>query len=312
MPKWADKWVQIGLSTEKSDLDEAILYAHKAYELAGQPKPKLSIKVDSPLAAHYAGVIGYLIISNFPDSVQDSVLDSVRASVRASVLDSVPASVGSDSLQKLLQDSFNNYYLSNIYSGFPAFATFFRDICGIEIDRLDILEKLSTIPGWTWWHSDVFVVSQKPCLLKLDNEGRLHSENTPAIQYRDGWSLYYWHGVTVPENWIMDKGSIDPVTALTWENVEQRRCAAEIIGWDKVLSQLNPTVIDTDSDPMIGQLLEVDLPDSGAEKFLKVLCGTGRHFCLPVPPEMKTAMQASAWTYGLDDQINNYIVEVRT
>jgi len=62
---------------------------------------------------------------------------------------------------------------------------------------------------------------------------------------------------------------------------------------------------------MIGTLVEVTLPDLGKEKFLKVLCGTGREFAIPVPPEMKTALDANAWTFDLDGNTLRKL-EVRT
>ena len=65
-------------------------------------------------------------------------------------------------------------------------------------------------------------------------------------------------------------------------NVEQRRAACELVGWVNILSQLNAKTIDIDDDD-IGTLLEVEIPDSGKEKFLQVKCGTGREFALPVP-----------------------------
>jgi hypothetical protein len=98
--------------------------------------------------------------------------------------------------------------------------------------------------------------------------------------------------------------------ALTWPNIEQRRCLAEIIGWKRVIEKLQPRVVDADADPEIGTLLEVDLPNSPGEKFLKVLCGTKREFVLPVPPEMQSAAQANAWTWGLSKE--EYRPEVRT
>lgn len=58
--------------------------------------------------------------------------------------------------------------------------------------------------------------------------------------------------------------------------------------------------IDKDDDPEIGELIEVELPEVGRERFLRVLCGTGRMFALPVPPDMTTALAAQAWTWGLD------------
>ncbi len=93
--------------------------------------------------------------------------------------------------------------------------------------------------------------------------------------------------------------------------MERRRAACEIIGWHKILQNLGAQTIDKDEDPQIGELVEVDIPDVGRERFLRVQCATGREFALPVPPEMQSALQANAWTYGIED-FTNYKPEVRT
>lgn len=85
--------------------------------------------------------------------------------------------------------------------------------------------------------------------------------------------------------------------ALTWENIEQRRAAAEIVGWHRVLEQLDARTIDEDVDPQVGRLVEVDLPDADRERFVVVQCGTGRTFALPVPPTMQTALGDDISTY---------------
>jgi hypothetical protein len=146
--------------------------------------------------------------------------------------------------------------------------------------------------------------------LRFDDEKRLHCEDGPAIRYPDGFSVYAWHGTRIPAEWIEDKKSLTPSFALAVENMEQRRAACELIGWDNILQQLKAKVIDKNADPEIGELVEVDLPGSGKEKFLRVRCGTGRGFALPVPPDMKTAWQSNAWTWGLTE--SEYQPEVRT
>jgi hypothetical protein len=159
-------------------------------------------------------------------------------------------------------------------------------------------------------HAKFWIVAARPDVLRVDPQNRPHCETGPFCRWPDGRELYYWHGTRVPKEWIIDKASIDPRLALTWENVEQRRCLAEILGWTKVLEQLDARTIDRDVDPQIGTLLEVDLPGSGRERFLKVECGTRRVFALPVPPEMTTALEANAWTYALDAK--DLKLEVRT
>ena len=162
-----------------------------------------------------------------------------------------------------------------------------------------------------WWapHEHVVFVSERPEMYSFDERWLLHNEEGPAIRCRDGWEVYCWHGVNVPGEWI--KGDIDAQTALQWENVEQRRAACEIVGWDNILNNLNAKAIDTHANPMVGTLLEVDLPDSGKERFLRVLCGTGRTFAMPVPPEMTTAEDAQRWMNNIPDEVT-FLPEVRT
>jgi len=167
---------------------------------------------------------------------------------------------------------------------------------------LDWWAALARSCFWWWPYEGVVFVSARPTLLGIDESGRLHSEVGAAMEFSDGYALHYWHGTAVPREWLEKKDSIDPKLALTWDNAEQRRCLAEIIGWGRVIEQLSPVVVDKHRDPMIGTLLRVDLPDSPGEQFLKVRCATGLDFVLPVPPEMKTARQAGAWTYGLTEK----------
>ena len=121
--------------------------------------------------------------------------------------------------------------------------------------------------------------------------------------YPDGWGIYAVHGTRIPETWITDPKSLTPKIALTWPNVEQRRAACEILGWENILRELKAKTIDCDEDPMIGELVEVNIPDVGKEKFLRVVCGTGRKFALPMPPHVKTALEGNAWSYAVDTQV---------
>jgi hypothetical protein len=165
--------------------------------------------------------------------------------------------------------------------------------------------------GWWWPHRGAVILTERPSELHLDREGRLHAEHGPAIAYPDGWRMHYWHGTCVPAEWIDSPDTLDPQAALSWPNIEQRRAAAEILGWERVLQQLRPRVIDAHHDPQIGTLLQVDLPDAPAQRFLRVLCPTGRTFALPVPSDCQTAIEAQARCYGVDEDTIRKL-EVRT
>ena len=134
-----------------------------------------------------------------------------------------------------------------------------------------------------------------------DEQFRIHREDGPAIVWGTE-EQYWWRGVQVEKEWIMEPGSVDPSLALTHSNVEKRRALSEILGWEKVLDQLTVKVVNEGDSPEIGTLLEVDLPDSPGSKFLRVRCGTGRNFVLPVPESMRTALEANCWTYDLTEE----------
>jgi len=228
--------------------------------------------------------------------------------VGSQVLDQVGSQVGG-----LAKEGYDNYRTNQFWSSWAAYVSFFRDVCGWDdpvLERFALDEDLMTSVGWTWWHENILALSDRPQTISRDAEGRLHSETGKAIEYRDGWGFSSWHGTVIPNEWITNKESITPEVALKWENIEQRRCACEIVGWDNIIKQLNPVTIDKD-DPEIGELIEVDLPDSGKERFLRVRCGTGRDFALPVDPSCKTAIEANLWTYGLEPD-HNFLPEVRT
>lgn len=152
---------------------------------------------------------------------------------------------------------------------------------------------------WLYWitNTDIICVEQ-PSLHIIDN--RLHREDGPAVEWPAGESYCFWRGTQIPNEWITNRASLDAKTALTWSNIEQRRAACEIIGWHRVLVDLNAKTIDKHHNPQIGELVEVTLPDAGKERFLRVQCGTMREFALPVPPTVKTAIEAQAWTWGID------------
>ncbi len=179
------------------------------------------------------------------------------------------------------------------------------------LERLEINELLVMSCGWTWWHQNVLAISDRPKSIYQDDLGRLHHPAKKAIEYRDGWGFYAWHGVRIPAEWIESPASLTAEIAITWKNIEQRRAACEILGWTNILEKLNTRVVDKDDDPQVGILLECEIPGSGKERFLQVKCGTGRNFCIPVPREMMSALHANMWTYGLDAD-RSFIPEVRT
>jgi hypothetical protein len=208
-----------------------------------------------------------------------------------------------------------SYQGGNMWAGYDCYLTACRDILGLELTShagYAFWEQAAIHGGFRVMHEEFCMVSDFPETLRVDDQNRPHCENGPSHRWRDGWSLYHWHGVKIPAEWIEDKASLTAKTALTWTNIEQRRAAIEIVGWARILRELNAKVIDADGDPQIGTLVEVKLPDlPRPARFCRVTCGTGREFAVGVPPEIETALAAQAWMQGV--QLADFIrPEIRT
>jgi len=332
-PEWVDKWIKIGLSTEPADFETFDKYIRVGYEKTDIPFPNNIIRVSSPMVGAFAASISESILRGgavddaVGGAVGGAVRDAIHGAVGGAVYDAVDDAVGGavgDAVGGAVggaKEILWHYWLGGQFWvggwwGAPAYVSFFTDVCGLELtqevsERTIAYRKICESVSYVWPNRNFVIVCDRPAAINLDAEGRLHSETGKAIEYRDGWGLSAWHGTAIPSEWISDKNSITPEIALKWENIEQRRCACEILGWENILDQLNPESINKDDDPMIGELLEADLPGSGKERFLKVQCGTGRTFVLPVDPSCKTALEANLWTYGLEPD-HNFIPEIRT
>ena len=139
-----------------------------------------------------------------------------------------------------------------------------------------------------------------------DDQSRIHNATGPAIVWGSD-RQYWWHGVQVEGEWVEHKDTVNTKVMFKITNAEQRRAFCEILGWDRVLKGMKPKLIQQDE---FGELFEVDLPDSPKSRFVRVLCGTGRVFCLPAPNTTKTALEAVALSYNVE--VSDYKPETRT
>lgn len=191
------------------------------------------------------------------------------------------------------------YQGGNMWASFDCFLTAARDILGLKLkehEKYKFWEESAIHGGFRVMHEEFCIVSDFPERILVDDQNRPHCEDGPSHKWRDGWALYHWHGVSLPnKDWIEKKDSLTVEEVFRQTNAEVRRAGCEILGWDKIFKQLKAKKLDEDGDPMIGSLYNGTLPGNVQCGFLKVLCGTGREFVIPVPPTIRTAIEAQAW-----------------
>ena len=155
-------------------------------------------------------------------------------------------------------------------------------------------------------HQDFCIISDRPELLTVDERNRPHNETGPFCRWRDGFSLYSWHGIRVPAWVIEHRERVTKETILGERNVETRRVYCEIVGYDKVKEMLGATLISEDTS--LGQsreLFDIKLAEDDIARVVRVRNGTvepdgtRREFFLGVDRNCKTPAEAVSWSYSL-------------
>lgn len=141
---------------------------------------------------------------------------------------------------------------------------------------------------------------ERPERQSTDAQGRLHHETGPALLCRDGWPLYSWHGVSVPAQVIERPDRISTSAIDSETNAEVRRVMIERYGASRYLLDSGAQKTHTDD---YGTLYRKARQDDTDLVMVKVVNstpesdGTFKDYFLRVPPEMKTAREAVAWTF---------------
>jgi hypothetical protein len=168
--------------------------------------------------------------------------------------------------------------------------------------ELRAIRQANQASGVCWFPTDqgYAMACDGPSLLALDEDGNLHSPTGPAIAWPNGDSLFAWHGQFVPESWIKTPLEVDVKAVLETEtNQELLRCLGEIIGFERVLAELDAEEVHKEEGLVGGTLYRVNLGGE-TRQLARVKCGTGRTFVLPVGDE-STVVAALAATYGVSE-----------
>jgi len=100
MPGWAEKWVAIGLSTERADRPRFEAAVAACYRYSGLANPRAIIWAPCPIVVTYAGSIATAVLRRLGESgtgavgnINSSVQRSVYSSIHGSLDDSVSSAV---------------------------------------------------------------------------------------------------------------------------------------------------------------------------------------------------------------------------
>ena len=153
--------------------------------------------------------------------------------------------------------------------------------------------------GWIFPFKDICVICDRPLKMNLDNQYRLHGEGEPAVEYADGFSIYAYQGLGLPEKYgkiNSDKWRTQWI--LEERNAELRRVLIQGIGYDRIVCELQSRTLDSWEEYTLLRIADnIDIREPTV--LLKMTCpSTGHIHALRVPPHMRSAREAIRWVNG--------------
>jgi hypothetical protein len=269
MAVYRDKWLAIGLNTDTSDIQRAEKAINALYVEAGLKVPQKFIWVDSPSEAQ-------------------SVIHELSGST--------------DKTQKFDSDFFSGQH----DAAWCGWVNYYDEVLGIDFKeedrrRFTLFQEVAQSCNWWWPFENICVVSDRPKLVKMQN-GVIHNEEGPAIEFRDGFKIWGLEGVRVTEKIVMAPETITPEEIQKETNAEIQRIMITRYGAGKYLTETKSKIVDMDNLSLEGSAARMLCEDSAGNKWLVGTDGsTKRVYHMSVPREAKTCVEAHNMISGFDE-----------
>lgn len=175
-----------------------------------------------------------------------------------------------------------------MWAGFPAYLAAFRDVIGLRLPEhaaYQFWEDAARHGGFRVMHPDFCMVSDFPEFIRVDEQNRPHCDSGPSHRWRDGFSPYHWHGVSVPAEWVENRDTIDPSVVLACPDTDKRAAGIALIGYDRMKSHLDYKILDGDPTTDLGALIQLTIPGLPRPGlFLEAVCPRNGRVFLGVAP----------------------------
>ncbi|MDB9511295.1 hypothetical protein PN499_08900, partial [Kamptonema animale CS-326] len=218
IPVYQEKWRQFSRSTEPINYNQAAEVIKSVYELMGKQEPEI-IFCSNPYQGLELGTTQpseQRIIEHIWRHLWEKLYRQLKVSVVEPPWKEVRKILGDASLwmHQELRNRVNNslkleLQLANyIETQHWAYSCILFEISIFLFNYLhdqkhwEVFQLLVKHCGCVILpYEKTCIICDRPRILSFDNQHRLHAEGTPAIQFADGYSLYSYHGVTLPEKY---------------------------------------------------------------------------------------------------------------
>lgn len=176
----------------------------------------------------------------------------------------------------------------------------FPDPCDSELKNWLSMFRLAP---WYAFCQNICYVGAYPTEATFSDTNRLNNDNGPAVTFADGWKVWALDGIRCPRKLVEAPETITAQEIQTTTNVALRRMMLESFGAARFLQESNSRLIHKDEH---GELYQQDMPGDEPLTMLRVINstpepdGTYKDYFLRVPPFVRTAKEAVAWTFDMN------------
>ena len=186
-----------------------------------------------------------------------------------------------------------------MWAGYECYLTACRDILGLRLPQHEAYsywEQAAIHGGFRWMHPEFCMVCDFPEVLNIDEQNRPHCDDGPSHRWRDGWSLYYLHGVAVDEQLVCrpDTQTFGQIDGEQNQEIRSLRIERWPGGWTRYIAESGAKELDCQRNE-IENTVEALYRTPRGDQRLVVTCPTGRIFALGVPSDVETCEQARRW-----------------
>ncbi|WNZ24523.1 hypothetical protein HJG54_17795 [Leptolyngbya sp. NK1-12] len=301
--KWFDLEYSTGL-TDSNKVEESI---HLAYRALDKQKPKI-VFCKSPYQAIREldewknqpmiplMSLGWQLRSQLPRAGQMGVKRRERA-----VHPEGP--MGAQlrfALIRRLGDQMADAITTSAWFGYTSWFDFCISVLNYpcDLEAWEAIQSIVRYCGFIFPFETACLVIDRPTSFSLDELERFHADSKPAVTYADGFSLYFYHGIGLPEEY-------GQLPTLEWKaqwlfqehDPRVRRALLQGIGYEKISEDLEVTEIDVFNEYSLLKLendyaIPVPLP-------ILLLKRTNSHSgkveIIEAPLHSETVCEALAW-----------------
>jgi hypothetical protein len=182
-------------------------------------------------------------------------------------------------------------------------------LCRFAMPKSEVVSSLLRVlvtNHFVLMHEGICFLCIEPLKSSTDKDGRIHNDTGAAISFSDGYEIYAWHGTAVPRQIITNPSTISRARILREVNADVRRVMMQRYGIGRFLADDTVTILDESKFGVlyscivpyeIEPLVMLQVKDSVAETN-----GSCREHFIRVPPYMKSAHEAIAWSFFLSPQ----------